>query len=187
MITRKTSARISIAICVVSAALLLVCILAARPGGRELLWLLPFPLALGLDLVCRLCLRCFARHRGGELTVLTLSLGDRQVGCTALRDNGNTLRDPISGQPVLVAGWPLAARLLPDPGLCGEAFAEPAALMERLSRTAPELRTRLIPYRAVGTEGGILLAVRLDRVLDNGRPAPIRLLAVSPTELSDGG
>ena len=31
--------------------LLLVCVFAARPRGRELLWLLPFPLALGLDLL----------------------------------------------------------------------------------------------------------------------------------------
>ena len=30
--------------------LLLVCVIAAKPRGRELLWLLPFPLALGLDL-----------------------------------------------------------------------------------------------------------------------------------------
>ena len=38
------------------AAALLVCVIAARPRGRELLWLFPFPLALALDLVIiRVC------------------------------------------------------------------------------------------------------------------------------------
>ena len=34
-----------------SAVLLLVCVIAARPRGREILWLFPFPLVLGADLV----------------------------------------------------------------------------------------------------------------------------------------
>ena len=58
--------------------------------------------------------------------------------------------------------------------------------MEELRRTAPALRTRLIPYSAVGTPNGLLLAVRLDAALVDGKPAEARLLAFSPNDLSDG-
>ena len=144
-------------------------------------------LAAGLLLLCRLCLDCFARHRGRELTVLTLALGERRTACVALRDHGNTLREPLTGAPVLVARWQVADRLLPELGLTPEALGAPAALMAALGERAPELQTRLIPYRAVGTAGGLLLAIRLDQITENGRPLRTRLMALSPTAISTGG
>ena len=144
-------------------------------------------LAAGLLLLCRLCLDCFARHRGRELTVLTLALGERRTACVALRDNGNTLREPLTGAPVLVARWQVADRLLPELGLTPEALQAPATLMAALGERAPALQTRLIPYRAVGTAGGLLLAIRLDQITENGRPLRTRLMALSPTAISTGG
>ena len=141
-------------------------------------------LAAGLYAMCRLCLDRFARHRGRELVRLELELRGRRLTCTALRDNGNTLREPVTGQPVLVARWQLAARLLPELGLRGEDFARPTELLVRLG---PALGPCLVPYRAVGTAGGMLLALRMDRITLAGRPAGTRLVAFSPTELSDGG
>ena len=135
----------------------------------------------------RLLLERFARHRGGELVCLGLELGGRALSCTALRDTGNTLSDPATGEPVLVASWRVAARLLPELGLSRSQFEDPAALLLRLGSLAPELRLRLIPYRAVGTEGGLLPALMPDRITEDGRPSPARLVAFTPTPLSDGG
>ena len=144
-------------------------------------------LAAGLWLGCHLCLDRFARHRGRELTVLSLELRGRRAVCTALRDNGNTLREPVTGEAVIVARWQVAARLLPELELRREQFADPPALMEELRRRAPELRLFLVPFQTVGNAGGLLLALRMDRVRNNGRPAAARLVAFSPTEVSDGG
>ena len=88
---------------------------------------------------------------------------------------------------MLVARWQLADRLLPELGLTRAQFRAPGALALRLGTERPELRTRLIPYRSVGTEGGLLLALRLDQITRDGKPSPLRLVAFSPTELSDGG
>ena len=135
----------------------------------------------------RLLLDRFALHRGRELPRLELALGQRRVCCAALRDTGNTLQDPLTGEKVPVVRWQLAARLLPELGLTRQQFQDPATLAQRLVRERPELRLRLIPFRAVGVETGLLLALALDRVLVDGKPAPTRLVAFSPTELSDGG
>ena len=137
--------------------------------------------------LCRLLLDRFARHRGRDLVCLELTLGDRSFRCTALRDTGNTLSDPATGEPVLVARWQAAVRLLPELKLTKAQFEDPAALMLRLGTARPGLRARLIPFRAVGVEEGLLLAVVLDRVTEDGKVSPARLVAFTPSELSDGG
>lgn len=174
----------------VLAAAALLRIPAALQGGRVYYrirpWLL-LALSGGLWGGCRLFLYRFARHRGRELVRLRLELSGRHTLCVALRDTGNTLADPLTGAPVLTARWQVAARLLPELGLRQQDFADPAELLRRLRLLRPELRTRLIPYRAVGTEGGLLPAIRMDRVLEDGKPSAAKLVAFCPTELSAGG
>ena len=118
----------------------------------------------------------------GELLNLTLCLGTRQVRVTALRDTGNGLKDPLTGQPVTVIGPRAARQLLPelDPG----SLRDPVAAMEALKKQAPELRLRLIPYGTVGREGGLLLGLRCDRATA-GKERLGELVALSPTELSE--
>lgn len=135
----------------------------------------------------RLCLDRFARHRGRELVQLGLTLGGRELCCVALRDTGNSLSDPATGEPVLVARWQVAARLLSELGLTRKEFEDPTGLILRLERARPELRVRLVPFRAVGTEGGLLPALTMDRITEDGIPVRTRLVAFSLTDVSDGG
>ncbi len=60
-------------------ALLLACVLAVRPRGRELLWLLPFPLALGVDLLV-IRLTGSARFAAASLLWAALNLCIRGAG-----------------------------------------------------------------------------------------------------------
>lgn len=125
-------------------------------------------------------------HTGGDLVSLSLSLEHRQLSLKALRDTGNTLRDPISGQSVLVTDWQVLSRLLPDAGIQSSHVRDPAALMQRLSRQYPQLRFRLIPYQAVGVESGLLLALRCCLEEKKGHRQE-RLVAFSPTPVSEEG
>lgn len=107
--------------------------------------------AAGLWALCR-----FGVGTAGEQTYVpvTLRREGQELKVLALRDTGNTLRDPITGEPVLVAGADVAQELL---GLTAHQLAHP---VETLARGAmPGLR--LIPYRAVGQSGGMLLALRM--------------------------
>lgn len=83
------------------------------------------------------------------------------VCLTALVDTGNTLRDPITGAAVLVAGVDAAQKL----GIARAYIEDPIAGL-----ASGELNgARLIPYRAVGRANGMLLGVRCEKVRLNGR------------------
>ena len=122
-----------------------------------------------------------ARHGGTrrDLAAVRLTLGERSVQLTALVDTGNTLTDPADGRPVMVAEGRALAPLLPP----GADPADPVGSMERLGRCG----LRLLPYRAVGVESGLLLAIRVDRAVIGGHSQRGLLVAVSPTPVSDGG
>lgn len=148
-------------------------------------------LALGLcggvcALVCGGIFSACAQHGPREFCSLQLTLGENRASCRALRDTGNTLKDPLTNESVLVASWAITARLLPEAALCAEDFRDAPGLMARLSRAQPQVRFRLIPYRAVGTSQGMLLAVRCEASKEGQKPRPV-LVAFSPTELSSGG
>ncbi len=125
-------------------------------------------------------------HTGGDLVHCSLSLGSRQLTLKALRDTGNTLTDPISGQSILVTDWQILSRLLPEARLQAPHFRDPARLMQQLSVKYPQYRFRLIPYQAVGVEAGLLLAVRCGVAPKKG-PFRQQLVAFSPTPVSTEG
>ena len=102
-----------------------------------------------------LVFRGIGRHGGpsGELTRVRLTLGERQVELTGLVDTGNTLTDPATGRPVLVAEADSLEELLP-PGLRpGPAeLRDPAGVLERL-KDGP-WRSVLVPPLALPGSGG---------------------------------
>lgn len=94
---------------------------------------------------------------GKEYVPVELSHGGHSIRLIALRDTGNTLRDPISGEQVLIIGSDAAQQLT---GLTREQLQAP---LETLAlRPIPGLR--LIPYHAVGNAGGMMLAMRFQDV-----------------------
>lgn len=123
----------------------------------------------------------------GELRPVRLTLGERQVSLIALVDTGNTLTDPATGRPVLVAEADCVEELLP-PGIRPSPadLRDPAGALERLEDPWRR-RFRLLPYRSVGVDRGLLLAVRVDQVQVGEEDRGPMLTALSPTPVSDGG
>ena len=108
-----------------------------------------------------LCVLCWLgfRERIGRVSYVPVALryGGAQVRLTALCDTGNTLRDPITGRPVLIVCADVAQKLT---GLSQQQLRDPVLTM----RQSPISGLRLIPYKAVGTETGLLLALRMQEV-----------------------
>ena len=126
--------------------------------------------AAGVWLLCRIA---FGDTVGGrEYVPITLTYGGNTASVTALRDSGNTLRDPITGESVTVLSPALGVRL----GLPPQALRDPAGAM------VPGLR--LIPARTA--EGsGLLAAVRCENVTVGGKQGG-RLVAFAREEFGNG-
>lgn len=138
--------------------------------------------------VLTLVFRRTARHGRREVLPAVLILEGRRVAVNALVDTGNTLTDPVTGRPVMVAEGSLLSPLLPGERVLDEkALRDPVGTLERLSRGGRGRRFRLLPYQAVGVECGMLLALRLDDARVGAEDYGGILVALSPNPVSDGG
>ena len=137
-----------------------------------------------------LTLSRLARHTAadGELVRVEVILGERRAVLTALVDTGNTLTDPAEGTPVMVAEGSSLSGLFPGrAGPTAEDLLDPVEGLARLGAGEEGRRFRLLPYRSVGVSRGLLLALRVDEIRAAGETTPTRLVALSPTPVSDGG
>ena len=119
-------------------------------GGFRMLCLA----ALGVSFLCGVG---FHGTSGQKFVPVEICFGGRQLKATLLRDTGNTLRDPLTGQSVMVLDAEAAKTLL---GLEAHQLRTPLETM-----TAGKISgLRLIPYKTVGHPCGMLLAVRCEDV-----------------------
>lgn len=145
-------------------------------GLRSRSWAVQLVLAAGIAAAC------WWSMGGGKTLHPTVSVelryGDRNWKIRGLRDTGNLLRDPLTGEQVLVAGAELGKQML---GLTTGQLAAPAQVLAAgLARGG-----RLIPYHSVGNTSGLLLALRLPEV-KIGTWKGEALVAFSPTEFREG-
>lgn len=129
--------------------------------------------AAGVWVLCRIG---FGERVGGrELIPLELRREDKVLRLTALRDTGNTLKDPITGEQVLIIDSGAACELT---GLSADQLRRP---LETIAQ-CPIPGLRLIPYRAVGQSGGMLLALRFKDVRIGNRKTDA-LVAFAPESI----
>lgn len=127
-----------------------------------------------------LCLLGFGgRAYGREYIPVELCHNGRKIRLLALRDTGNTLRDPITGQGVLVVDGDAGQALL---GLSLDQLADPATAVA--SAVVPGLR--LLPYRSIGSPQGMLAAIRLENT-KIGDMRESRVVAFAPQKLDSEG
>lgn len=135
-------------------------------------------LIIAAVVLAALCILGFRSKVGtAQYDIVELSCNGRQKRIIALRDTGNTLLDPVTGESVLIVGADVASSLL---GLSASQLADPIGTVCTISGF------RLIPYRSVGKSNGMLLAKRLDDVRINGKQTA-GLVAFAPNNFDRTG
>lgn len=128
--------------------------------------------------VLLLGLVAFASFHGGfaqkRYVPVELRFGSLQKNLTALVDTGNLLRDPISGESVLVVGAEVATEML------GLDVSDPVRAVEQ--GAVPGLR--LIPFRSLGNPGGMLVGLKLDNVRIDGKEGS-KIIGFSPYQFGE--
>lgn len=127
-------------------------------------------------LLCRIGFRGGAGNR--EYIPVKLCWDGKEMNIIALKDTGNTLHDPLTGEQVFVAGSDVGEKLL---GLTPHQLRHPVETLA--SGLIPGLR--LIPYHAVGQPGSMLLALRFqDAQVGKTKAQP--LVAFAPQKIARG-
>lgn len=144
---------------------------SGRGGFSELL--LALTCILGIFL-----LTLGGKLKSQDLVPVELQYEGRHLRVMAMRDTGNVLTDPVTGEGVLILGADVGEKML---GLTEKELRDPVSAM--LRKRVPGLR--LIPYRAVGISNGMLLGVPLDSVTIDSHPAG-RLVAFAPEPFEGG-
>ena len=155
---------------------------------EQINWAVLLITAAIMYLLLHLVFRQGARHGGGELMTVTVSINQQHRQLLTLYDSGNTLRDPVNGQAVLV---------LEQNALRGiwnnqvEAILQssipPEEKMAQLYQEGVGTAFTLLPFRSVGVTSGLLLAVRSDYIKVGKATYPRTLIALSEGPVSDGG
>ena len=149
--------------------------IAQNLGRRDLPGLL-----LGAGLVWLLCVFSFSGAAADrEFIPVTLSYRGNTVKLKALRDTGNRLCDPITGEQVLIVSGAVGQKLT---GLTPNQLHEPLRTLSQ--KKLPGLR--LIPYRTVGQRSGMLLGVRMNGVMI-GKKERNMVVAFDPDGLQADG
>ena len=161
--------------------------LLGAAGMRELL--LSFAICY---LLFTFVFRRTAQHGGSQKDILsiTLTFQNKTTDIQALMDTGNTLTDPLTNAPALVTEAEAIGSILPH-----ELFSifmengleDPAGALEKAAAAGYGKWLRLIPYKTVCVNCGLLLALRMDQVVIGGKKQKNMLAALSPNRLSDGG
>ena len=145
--------------------------------------------AVAVYLLLTVAFRARAAHAvSKELLPVVICCGERRVFLTALCDTGNEVRDPLTGRPVLVASLEHLTGLWQErlgKLLTADRLRDPPQVLGSLDADSA-LRFQLLPYRAVGASGGLLLAFRSDWTKIGRRTYSNLLIAISPTELRNG-
>ncbi len=96
---------------------------------------------------------------------LDIYIGGKTAKAYALVDTGCTLKEPVTGLPVIVADISVLKPLLPE-GFENEYLGKEVRFehLMNIEGTIFENRLRLIPYNGLGTKNGLLLGIRPDKV-----------------------
>lgn len=128
--------------------------------------------SIGVFLIC-----VISRDCKNELVPVEIYHLGKIIKINALRDTGNNLTDPVTGQSVLVVGADVSSMLT---GLSQSQLRSPVESMGSVCGL------RLIPYQTISEQGKFLLAKRIDKV-KIGTWQGSAIIAFSPESFSSNG
>lgn len=115
---------------------------------------------------------CYEGFYMGEKSrvMLQIYLNERRCSLNALIDTGNSLKDPITNTPVIIAYYKSLIDILPEDMnliMCKDINSD--ELINVFMESSLKSCIRIIPYKALGVENGILIGIKVDRVIIKSR------------------
>jgi sigma-E processing peptidase SpoIIGA len=100
---------------------------------------------------------------------ITVIVDNKQARIKAILDTGNSLKDPISNLPVIVAEYDALHDILPEELIYAfdgnEGNLDFTSLHKLIDNGNLALRLRLIPFSSLGKQNGMLIGIKPDMVI----------------------
>ncbi|WP_025641321.1 sigma-E processing peptidase SpoIIGA [Schnuerera ultunensis] len=137
-------------------------------NSKELIKFLTLGIGLAIILIRNIIKNYLIRiNKENCLTNITISLNSKETDLIALIDTGNSLKEPISQKPVIIAEYNALKTILPE--LVNKAYMDNkdldlnfiAKIMEEIG---DEIKLRLIPFKSLGNDNGILIGFIPDSI-----------------------
>lgn len=121
-------------------------------------------------------------------TAVAITLFGKTIELEAMIDTGNRLSDPVTNDRIVVVEYTRVREALPH-GMRAvlDVFgvSDAAETLRMLANAGYSEGFRLIPFSAIGTKHGLLLALRADSVREGSKIAENALVAFTETDLSE--
>ena len=106
-------------------------------------------------------------NKENYLTNITIRLRDKEVKLIALIDTGNSLKEPISQKPVIIAEYSALEGILPE--RIKNMYLDKKELdlnfiAKIMDEIGDDIKLRLIPFKSIGNENGILIGFKPDSI-----------------------
>ncbi|QQY80545.1 stage II sporulation protein GA (sporulation sigma-E factor processing peptidase) [Keratinibaculum paraultunense] len=98
---------------------------------------------------------------------VSIGLNDKEVELIALIDTGNSLKEPISKKPVLIAEYRALKSILPDSiknMYKSNQKLDLIKISEVMEEVSDDIKLRLIPFKSLGNDNGILIGFKPDKI-----------------------
>lgn len=120
-----------------------------------------------------------------KVVKLTLSMDRRTASFSAFLDTGNLLRDPVTGNRVIFASKEAVLPLLSSGAQEAVRSLSGQNTVECFNQLYDQIgsRCRLIPYRGAAGENGMIIVLKPERVMMNGKPILGYMLGISPNPI----
>ncbi len=107
-----------------------------------------------------------SRHRLEAAKIpITIYLNGKSISLKGLLDTGSSLCDPVTGDPVLVVEHDAIKEVLPVSMKNNDCCKDAIKVIEEMAGTEWAGRLRLILFQSLGSERGLLLGIKPDKVV----------------------
>ncbi len=103
--------------------------------------------------------------RENYLTPISIGLKDKEVNLVALIDTGNSLKEPITQKPVIIAEYLALEEILPDSiknMYLDNKELDLNIIAKVMEEIGDDINLRLIPFKSIGNNSGILIGFKPD-------------------------
>lgn len=127
-------------------------------------------IGIGIAIILILYILKFYQKRMNKenfLTPISIGLKDKEVNLVALIDTGNSLKEPISQKPVIIAEYSVLETILPQSIkdiYLNNGELDLNIIGKTMEEIGDDIRLRLIPFKSIGNDSGILVGFKPDSI-----------------------